>query len=58
MLYADGGGLYLKVTAANTRSWVFRYMINGFLGYLAERLLPRIAKPSPASFVAPMIVRD
>jgi integrase len=28
-LYADGGGLYLKVTAANTRSWVFRYMING-----------------------------
>jgi integrase len=28
-LYADGGGLYLKVTAANTRSWVFRYMIGG-----------------------------
>lgn len=28
-LYADGNGLYLRVTAAGARSWVFRYQIRG-----------------------------
>jgi integrase len=28
-LYADGGGLYLRVTPPAACSWVFRYMING-----------------------------
>lgn len=27
--YADGGGLYLQVTAAGTKSWVYRFMLNG-----------------------------
>ena len=27
--YADGGGLYLQVTKAGTKSWLFRYMLNG-----------------------------
>jgi len=28
-LYADGGGLYLQITPAGVRSWLFRYMRNG-----------------------------
>lgn len=28
-LYADGGGLYLQVTHAEARSWIFRFMLNG-----------------------------
>lgn len=28
-LYADGGGLYLQVTHADARSWIFRFMLNG-----------------------------
>ncbi len=28
-MYADGGGLYLKVAATGARSWVFRYMTDG-----------------------------
>lgn len=28
-LYADGDGLYLQVTAAGSKSWTFRFQING-----------------------------
>lgn len=28
-LHHDGAGLYLKVTASGSKSWVFRYMLNG-----------------------------
>jgi integrase len=28
-VHGDGNGLYLRVTPEGTRSWVFRYMING-----------------------------
>ena len=28
-LHGDGGGLYLRVSSATARSWVFRYMIDG-----------------------------
>ena len=28
-LYGDGHGLYLQVSAFNTKTWVFRYMIDG-----------------------------
>lgn len=28
-LYADGGGLYLQITAAGVKSWLFRYMRAG-----------------------------
>ncbi len=27
--YADGGGLYLQVTTVGTKSWVYRFMLNG-----------------------------
>jgi len=27
--YADGGGLYLQVSQTGTKSWLFRYMLNG-----------------------------
>ena len=27
--YADGGGLYLQVTAAGTKSWLLRFMLAG-----------------------------
>ena len=27
--YPDGGGLYLQVSAAGTRSWLFRFMLDG-----------------------------
>jgi integrase len=28
-MYADGGGLYLRVTQDGTKNWVFRFMLNG-----------------------------
>jgi hypothetical protein len=28
-LYGDGHGLYLQVSAFDTKAWVFRYMIDG-----------------------------
>ncbi|SFI31760.1 Integrase [Collimonas sp. OK307] len=28
-LYSDGGGLYLQITRAGVKSWLFRYMRNG-----------------------------
>jgi Arm domain-containing DNA-binding protein len=28
-LWADGGGLYLRVTASGNRAWVFRYQLDG-----------------------------
>ena len=28
-LYADGGGLYLQISAVGTKSWIFRYRMNG-----------------------------
>ena len=28
-MYADGGGLYLQVTASGAKSWIFRFQING-----------------------------
>jgi hypothetical protein len=27
--FADGGGLYLQVTDNGTKSWLFRFMLNG-----------------------------
>jgi integrase len=43
--YSDGGGLYLHVTAAGTRSWVYRFMLHGKaremgLGPLHDTRLP------------------
>jgi integrase len=31
-LYADGGGLYLQLSGAAGRSWIFRYMLRGKAG--------------------------
>jgi hypothetical protein len=28
-MYADGGGLYLRITAEGTKNWVYRYMLAG-----------------------------
>ena len=28
-MHADGGGLYLQVTASGAKSWIFRFMLNG-----------------------------
>src|SRR5215831_9271229 len=28
-MYADGAGLYLRVTAEGTKNWVYRLMLNG-----------------------------
>jgi integrase len=28
-MYADGGGLYLRITPEGTKNWVFRFMLNG-----------------------------
>jgi len=28
-VYADGGGLYMRVAQGGSKSWVFRYMLNG-----------------------------
>ena len=28
-MYADGGGLYLRVTKEGTKNWVLRYMLDG-----------------------------
>ncbi|MDR2014691.1 MAG: Arm DNA-binding domain-containing protein, partial [Azoarcus sp.] len=31
--YSDGGGLYLQITKNLSKSWVFRYQINGVEHY-------------------------
>ncbi|MEW6537908.1 MAG: integrase arm-type DNA-binding domain-containing protein [Pseudomonadota bacterium] len=28
-MYADGGGLYLQISRSGTKSWIFRYSLNG-----------------------------
>jgi hypothetical protein len=28
-MHHDGGGLYLQVTAAGAKSWIYRFMLNG-----------------------------
>ena len=28
-MYADGDGLYLRVTKDGTKNWVYRYMLDG-----------------------------
>jgi hypothetical protein len=28
-MYADGGGLYLRITNEGTKNWVYRFMLNG-----------------------------
>ena len=28
-MYADGGGLYLRVTPDGTKNWIYRYMLDG-----------------------------
>jgi len=28
-MYADGAGLYLRVTGDGTKNWVYRYMLDG-----------------------------
>ena len=28
-MYADGGGLYPRVTNSGTKNWVFRFMLEG-----------------------------
>lgn len=33
-LYPDGGGLYLQVTPAGAKSWVYRYTLNGRTRYM------------------------
>jgi len=33
-LYPDGKGLYLRVSTAKTKSWVFRYMLDGRARYM------------------------
>ena len=33
-LYPDGGGLYLQVTSAGSRSWVYRYTLHGKTRYM------------------------
>ena len=27
--YADGGGLYLQISAFDTKAWIFRYTLHG-----------------------------
>jgi integrase len=33
-MHADGGGLYLQVSASGARSWIYRFMINGTAGWM------------------------
>ncbi len=33
-MYADGGGLYLQVSASGARSWIYRFMIDGTAGWM------------------------
>jgi integrase len=37
-MYGDGGGLYLQVTTAGARSWIFRYRLNGYLSKAGKPL--------------------
>jgi hypothetical protein len=40
-LHADGGGLYVQISADGAKSWVFRFMLNGrarTMGLLCDRI--------------------
>ena len=37
-MYGDGGGLYLQVTTAGARIWIFRYRLNGYLSKAGKPL--------------------
>lgn len=38
--YADGGGLSIKITPNNTRTWIFSYRLNGKQSHMAIGLYP------------------
>ncbi len=68
-LHADGGGLYLQVTASGAKSWVLRFMLNGkarsmglgsltAVGLSDARELAREARRLRASGVDPIDARD
>jgi hypothetical protein len=42
-LYPDGAGLYLKVSKAKTRSWVYRYGHNGKTRYAGLGPFPTVS---------------
>ena len=47
-MYADGGGLYLRVTPQGARNWVLRYMLNRRPRWMGLGPLACIALPTPA----------
>jgi hypothetical protein len=68
-MFADGDGLYLQVTRANARSWIFRYSRNGkshemglgslkAIGLAAARLKAAECRGLLADGVDPIAARD
>ena len=47
-MYADGGGLYLRVTQSGTKNWVFRFMLNGRPRWMGVGPLHTIGSPRHA----------
>ena len=58
--YPDGGGLYLNVTQAGTRSWVFRYARHGKARYMGLGAMTRVtlAKARKLATEARELLRD
>ena len=51
--HSDGGGLYLRVTRAGTRSWIFRWRDSGRLrDCTAGQLQRHFSPPSKARYLA------
>jgi integrase len=42
-MYCDGGGLWLRVLSATSRSWIFRYMLNGAVHKMGVGKYPEIS---------------
>jgi hypothetical protein len=68
-MLADGDGLYLQVTRANARSWIFRYFRNGkshemglgslkAVGLAAARLKAAECRGLLADGIDPIAARD
>jgi integrase len=68
-LYSDGGGLFLQVTTASARSWVYRFQLHGRrrdmglgsltdIGLAAARNLARDARELVAKGSDPIVVRE
>jgi Arm domain-containing DNA-binding protein len=53
-LYADGGGLYLRVGRGGAKSWAFRFMLNGRPREMAFGSFTKVSLADPSFWPPPI----